>query len=157
MDERNHSVSTSAARLLVDQFDTEATKVLEGRLEIVDFIRDVVESFSSLREKVRNDRVRSGRAEQLKVRVPNREHHLFDTVVRDQFAMVHGEAPRFLVVRDRNVEVGNRKRNMVDPQTHGGILEWSSGNQSDNQSGSQSKEQRDDLLRDRFLGPHSDR
>jgi len=113
MDE-NVQMSARAGAWIVQEPRAAGLESLDCCREIGDFDRDVMQSFASFLDELRDHRVGSGGFQQFDARSTGGEHRDFDFFQLDRFTQPDLKAELLLVKGERVVERADRDAQMVN-------------------------------------------
>src|SRR5919202_2060386 len=112
-------VANAPPRRLVDELQAAVAERVEGRLDVADAVRDVVQPGPAAREEAADGAVGRERPQKLHVAFADVEQHRLDALLLDHLAVRELHAVRLLVQRDRGVEVVDGDADVVDAGEHG--------------------------------------
>jgi hypothetical protein len=116
--EGDEAVADPDPRLRVDQLDAGRGELLEGRLDVLDGVGDVMEAGALAGEELADRGVLAERAEELDVTVADVEQNRFDALLGDRLAVDERHAEDLFLELDGGVEVIDGDAGVVDPVEH---------------------------------------
>jgi len=114
MDESNLQSEQTGARFLVDQLGTDRSQLPQGRADVGDLVRDMVQTRPASGEKAAHWRVVARRGQQLDPILSDEHGSCLDTLVRKLRAMLDRRSEETPVGRDGLVEVDDGNAEMMD-------------------------------------------
>ena len=117
MDEGDLEPEEPLPRRAIDQLRSRRLELVERRVQVARGERDVVHSRPAAREEASDRRVVTRRRDELEATLADEHRRCFDTLPVKWLAVLESRMKESFVGRDRFVEIGHRKAEMMDP-TH---------------------------------------
>jgi len=115
VDERDFEPEEPAPGSFVDQLRAAGSKLVEGRADVLDLVRDVVHARAARGEKFADRRLVTERGEQLDAVGADPQRRRLDALVRNGLAMLEPRAEEPLVGRQRLLEVLDGDTEVMNP------------------------------------------
>ena len=118
MQEGDAAVTDADPRLAVDQLEPGAGELLQGRVDVVDRVGDVMQPGALAGEERADRGVGAKRAQQLHMPVPDVEQDRLDPLRLDRLAVRQGHLEARRVELERRVDVLDGDADVVDLAEH---------------------------------------